>query len=90
MCSLSNHKLFGDERGFIYDSFNHKTYEQAVGRSVTFVQDNHSKSLKNVLRGLHYQIQQSQGKLVQVVQGEVFAVAVDIRKRSPTFWSMDC
>ena len=78
-------KVFGDDRGFFYESFNQKKFEEAVGRSVTFVQDNHSKSAKNVLRGLHYQIQQPQGKLVRVVAGEVFDVAVDIRKRSPTF-----
>ena len=78
-------KVFGDERGFFYESFNQKAFEQTVGQSVNFVQDNHSKSVKNVLRGLHYQIQQPQGKLVRVVQGEVFDVAVDIRKSSPTF-----
>lgn len=78
-------KVFGDERGFFFESFNQKVFEQAVGKSVKFVQDNHSKSVKNVLRGLHYQIQQPQGKLVRVVQGEVFDVAVDLRKSSPTF-----
>jgi dTDP-4-dehydrorhamnose 3,5-epimerase len=77
--------VFGDERGFFYESFNHKKFEEVVGRSVNFVQDNHSRSAKNVLRGLHYQIQQPQGKLVRVTQGEVFDVAVDIRKSSPTF-----
>ena len=78
-------KVFGDERGFFFESFNQKAFELAVGKSVNFVQDSHSKSVKNVLRGLHYQIQQPQGKLVRVVQGEVFDVAVDLRKSSPTF-----
>ena len=78
-------KVFGDERGFFFESFNQAKFESAVGRTVTFVQDNHSRSVKNVLRGLHYQIQQPQGKLVRVVQGEVFDVAVDIRRSSPTF-----
>lgn len=78
-------KVFGDDRGFFFESFNHARFEQAIGRSATFVQDNHSRSAKNVLRGLHYQIQQPQGKLVRVVQGEVFDVAVDLRKSSPTF-----
>lgn len=78
-------KVFGDERGFFFESFNQKVFEEAVGLKVNFVQDNHSKSTKGVLRGLHYQIQQPQGKLVRVVQGEVFDVAVDIRKSSKTF-----
>jgi dTDP-4-dehydrorhamnose 3,5-epimerase len=78
-------KVFGDDRGFFYESFNQTQFDAAVGRKVTFVQDNHSRSAENVLRGLHYQIQQPQGKLVRVVQGEVFDVAVDIRKSSPTF-----
>ena len=78
-------KVFGDERGFFFESFNQAKFEAAIGRQVKFVQDNHSRSVKNVLRGLHYQIQQSQGKLVRVVQGEVFDVAVDIRKSSSTF-----
>lgn len=78
-------KVFGDERGFFFESFNHARFEEAVGRPVRFVQDNHSKSVKGVLRGLHYQVQQAQGKLVRVVQGEVFDVAVDIRRSSPTF-----
>ena len=78
-------KIFGDERGFFFESFNQAKFESAIGRQVNFVQDNHSKSVKNVLRGLHCQIQQPQGKLVRVVQGEVFDVAVDIRKSSPTF-----
>lgn len=77
--------VFGDERGFFFESFNLRSFEEVVGRPVSFVQDNHSKSAKNVLRGLHYQIQQPQGKLVRVTQGEVFDVAVDIRKSSPTF-----
>jgi len=78
-------KVFGDDRGFFFESFNQAQFEEAVGRKVNFVQDNHSKSVKNVLRGLHYQIQQPQGKLVRVVQGAVLDVAVDIRKSSPTF-----
>ncbi len=78
-------RVFGDERGFFYESFNQRQFEEAIGRSASFVQDNHSRSVKNVLRGLHYQIQQPQGKLVRVVQGEVFDVAVDIRRSSPTF-----
>ena len=78
-------KVVGDDRGFFFESFNHTQFEAAVGKQVAFVQDNHSRSVKNVLRGLHYQIQQPQGKLVRVVQGEVFDVAVDIRKSSPTF-----
>ncbi len=78
-------KIFGDARGFFFESFNHAQFEKTVGRKVTFVQDNHSRSAKNVLRGLHYQIQQPQGKLVRVVTGEIFDVAVDIRQNSPTF-----
>jgi dTDP-4-dehydrorhamnose 3,5-epimerase len=78
-------KVFGDERGFFYESFNQARFEEAVGRSVNFVQDNHSRSVKGVLRGLHYQIQQPQGKLVRVTAGTVFDVAVDLRKSSPTF-----
>jgi dTDP-4-dehydrorhamnose 3,5-epimerase len=79
-------KVFGDERGFFFESFNQKVFEAAIGRKVDFVQDNHSKSAKGVLRGLHYQLPpMAQGKLVRVVQGEVFDVAVDIRKSSPTF-----
>lgn len=78
-------KVFGDERGFFFESFNQKVFEEALGRKVNFVQDNHSKSAKGVLRGLHYQIKQPQGKLVRVVAGEVFDVAVDLRKSSPTF-----
>ncbi|MDR6888211.1 MULTISPECIES: dTDP-4-dehydrorhamnose 3,5-epimerase [Variovorax] len=78
-------RVFGDARGFFYESFNSKAFDDAVGRHVEFVQDNHSRSAKGVLRGLHYQIQQPQGKLVRVVQGAVFDVAVDIRKSSPSF-----
>ena len=78
-------KVFGDERGFFMESFNQLTFQQLTGLTQTFVQDNHSKSVKGVLRGLHYQIQQPQGKLVRVVSGEIFDVAVDIRKSSPTF-----
>ena len=78
-------KVFGDERGFFFESFNRRQFADLIGRNVDFVQDNHSRSAKNVLRGLHYQIQQPQGKLVRVVQGTVFDVAVDIRRSSPTF-----
>lgn len=79
-------KVFGDSRGFFFESFNHKLFEEAVGYPVTFVQDNHSKSSQGVLRGLHYQLPpHAQGKLVRCVAGEVFDVAVDIRKNSPTF-----
>ncbi len=78
-------KVFGDERGFFFESFNQNTWEQATGVKLPFVQDNHSRSAKGVLRGLHYQIKQPQGKLVRVVAGEVFDVAVDIRKGSKTF-----
>lgn len=80
-------KVFGDARGFFFESFNEARFEAIVGSQVKFVQDNHSKSSKGVLRGLHYQIKQSQGKLVRVVQGAVFDVAVDLRKSSPTFGS---
>lgn len=79
-------KVFGDERGFFFESFGQKFFEEATGLKRTFVQDNHSKSAKGVLRGLHYQLPpMAQGKLVRVVLGEVFDVAVDIRKSSPTF-----
>jgi dTDP-4-dehydrorhamnose 3,5-epimerase len=77
--------VFGDERGFFFESFNERRFSDLTGREVDFVQDNHSRSVKNVLRGLHYQIQSPQAKLVRVVQGAVFDVAVDIRKSSPTF-----
>ncbi len=78
-------KVFGDERGFFFESYNRKTFAEATGIDVDFVQDNHSRSAKNVLRGLHYQITQAQGKLVRVVAGEVFDVAVDIRRSSRNF-----
>jgi dTDP-4-dehydrorhamnose 3,5-epimerase len=78
-------KVFGDDRGFFFESFNEHRFAELTGLSPKFVQDNHSKSAKGVLRGLHYQIKQAQGKLVRVVAGEVFDVAVDLRKSSPTF-----
>lgn len=78
-------KVFGDSRGFFFESFNARSFREATGLDVEFVQDNHSRSAKNVLRGLHYQIKQPQGKLVRVVSGAVFDVAVDIRKSSPNF-----
>lgn len=78
-------KVFGDSRGFFFESYNHNSFQEATGLNVHFVQDNHSKSSRHVLRGLHYQIQQAQGKLVRVVEGEVFDVAVDLRRLSPTF-----
>ena len=79
-------QVFGDDRGFFFESFNQNEFEKVLGRKINFVQDNHSKSIKGVLRGLHYQLPpNSQGKLVRVTQGEVFDVAVDIRKSSPTF-----
>lgn len=78
-------KVFADERGFFFESFNERNFEEQTGLRLNFVQDNHSKSAGGVLRGLHYQIKQPQGKLVRVVQGEVLDVAVDIRKSSPTF-----
>ncbi|HJY09126.1 MAG TPA: dTDP-4-dehydrorhamnose 3,5-epimerase family protein, partial [Bryobacteraceae bacterium] len=77
-------KVFGDDRGFFYESYNARAFEEVIG-SPNFVQDNHSKSQRGVLRGLHYQIQQPQGKLVRVIAGEVIDVAVDIRRGSPTF-----
>ena len=78
-------KVFGDARGFFFESFNTRDFEHATGLKETFVQDNHSKSAKGVLRGLHYQVKHAQGKLVRVAQGAVFDVAVDIRKNSPTY-----
>jgi dTDP-4-dehydrorhamnose 3,5-epimerase len=79
-------QVFGDDRGFFFESFNQNKFEEATGYKINFVQDNHSKSVKGVLRGLHYQLPpKAQGKLVRVIQGEVFDVAVDIRKSSPTF-----
>ena len=78
-------RVFGDARGFFMESYNRRTFREATGVDVEFVQDNHSKSARNVLRGLHYQVRQPQGKLVRVVSGEVYDVAVDIRRGSPTF-----
>lgn len=78
-------KVFGDERGFFLESFNQRTWKECTGLDTTFVQDNHSRSFKGVLRGIHYQIEHSQGKLVRVVVGEVYDVAVDLRRSSPTF-----
>ncbi len=78
-------KVFGDSRGFFLESWNARTFEEATGLQRTFVQDNHSRSQKGVLRGLHFQLEQTQGKLVRVVSGRVFDVAVDVRKSSPTF-----
>ncbi|MEH6352197.1 dTDP-4-dehydrorhamnose 3,5-epimerase [Pseudomonas sp. 3JA] len=78
-------KVFGDDRGFFYESFNARAFAEATGCTLQFVQDNHSRSTRGVLRGLHYQIEQTQGKLVRVTAGEVLDVAVDIRRSSPTF-----
>lgn len=78
-------KVFGDDRGFFFESYNRRRLAELTGRDVDFVQDNHSRSARNVLRGLHYQIQHPQGKLVRVTQGAVLDIAVDIRKSSPTF-----
>jgi len=78
-------KVFGDDRGFFYESYNERAFGEAIGPGFRFVQDNHSRSARNVLRGLHYQIQQPQGKLVRVTAGEIYDVAVDIRRSSPTF-----
>ncbi|OGA97569.1 MAG: dTDP-4-dehydrorhamnose 3,5-epimerase [Burkholderiales bacterium RIFCSPHIGHO2_12_FULL_61_11] len=78
-------KVFGDDRGFFFESFNQRDFAQATGLDVQFVQDNHSRSVKGVLRGLHYQIEHPQGKLVRVTQGEVFDVVVDLRRSSPRF-----
>ncbi len=77
--------VFGDERGFFYESFNQRSWEEKTGLKATFVQDNHSRSKHNVLRGLHYQEKQPQGKLIRVIAGEVYDVAVDIRRDSPSF-----
>jgi len=78
-------KVFGDDRGFFYESYNQQRFEELTGTAPAFVQDNHSRSARGVLRGLHYQIQQTQGKLVRVTSGEVFDVCVDLRRSSPTF-----
>ena len=78
-------RVFGDTRGFFFESYNERAFAEATGQQVHFVQDNHSRSAQGVLRGLHYQIQQPQGKLVRVVRGSVFDVAVDLRKHSPRF-----
>jgi dTDP-4-dehydrorhamnose 3,5-epimerase len=83
-------KVFGDSRGFFFESFNARAFKEASGVTTEFVQDNHSRSARGVLRGLHYQMQQTQGKLVRVVSGEVFDVAVDIRKSSKTFGKAVC
>lgn len=84
-CLIVEPKVFGDTRGFFYESYNQNMFEQLIGHPVSFVQDNHSRSSQGVLRGLHYQIRQPQGKLVRVTYGEVFDVSVDIRRSSPTF-----
>jgi dTDP-4-dehydrorhamnose 3,5-epimerase len=78
-------KVFGDERGFFFESFNERRFREITGAPATFVQDNHSRSVRGVLRGLHYQVQSAQGKLVRAVVGDVFDVVVDIRRSSPTF-----
>ena len=78
-------KVFGDDRGFFYESYNRRAFQECTGLDIDFVQDNHSRSARNVLRGLHYQIQQAQGKLVRATAGEIFDVVVDIRRSSPTF-----
>ena len=78
-------KVFGDDRGFFFESFNQRAFDEATGSSFTFVQDNHSRSSRGVLRGLHYQVSQPQGKLVRAVSGSIYDVAVDLREGSPTF-----
>ena len=78
-------RVFGDDRGYFYESWNQRAFDALVGQPVAFVQDNHSKSVRGVLRGLHYQLRRTQGKLVRVIAGEVFDVAVDLRRSSPTF-----
>ncbi len=83
-------KVFGDSRGFFFESFNQQQFEQLTGVAPSFVQDNHSRSARGVLRGLHYQIHQPQGKLVRVIAGEVFDVCVDMRRSSPTFGKSVC
>lgn len=84
-CYIIDPVVYGDSRGFFFESFNQRKFNELIGANVNFVQDNHSKSIKGVLRGLHYQMDRPQGKLVRVAVGEVFDVAVDIRKSSPTF-----
>jgi len=84
-CYIIDPVVYGDSRGFFFESFNQRKFNELVGANVNFVQDNHSKSVRGVLRGLHYQMDRPQGKLVRVAVGEVFDVAVDIRKSSPTF-----
>jgi dTDP-4-dehydrorhamnose 3,5-epimerase len=84
-CAALEPTVFGDARGFFFESFNQRDFESAVGRTVAFVQDNHSRSAKNVLRGLHYQVRQTQGKLLRVIIGEIYDVAVDLRRSSATF-----
>ncbi|NJN29949.1 MAG: dTDP-4-dehydrorhamnose 3,5-epimerase [Synechococcales cyanobacterium RM1_1_8] len=90
--TLLEPKVFGDDRGFFFESFNQKDFQDQLNIETSFVQDNHSRSAQHVLRGLHYQIQQPQGKLVRVIQGEIFDVAVDIRQGSPSFgqWIGEC
>lgn len=83
-------KVFGDARGFFFESYNQRRFEELTGLSLNFVQDNHSRSARGVLRGLHYQLQQPQGKLVRVIAGEVFDVCVDLRRSSPTFGKFVC
>lgn len=83
-------KVFGDNRGFFFESYNRRAFQAATGLDIDFVQDNHSKSAKGVLRGLHYQIQHAQGKLVRVIAGSVFDVAVDLRRSSPGFGRIEC
>lgn len=83
--SIIKPQVFADERGFFYESYNHKAFSEKLDIAASFVQDNHSRSTQNVLRGLHYQIQQPQGKLVRVITGSIFDVAVDLRKSVPTF-----
>jgi dTDP-4-dehydrorhamnose 3,5-epimerase len=83
-------RVFGDERGFFFESYNRRAFREATGIDPDFVQDNHSKSARNVLRGLHYQVQQAQGKLVRVTAGEVFDAVVDLRRSSPTFGKSVC
>ncbi len=83
-------RVFGDDRGFFFESYNRRAFREATGLDPDFVQDNHSKSARNVLRGLHYQLQNAQGKLVRVTAGEVFDVVVDLRRSSPTFGKSVC